>query len=275
MRGEGVIELDTELFARLRAQQPLVVNYANFVTPQFVANGLNALGASPIMTLAQEEASELMTPANALVLNLGTINASDMPMVLALAKAATKFAKPIILDPVAVGATAFRAAAAKRLLGDYPIAVIRGNASEIAFLAGIKTQAKGIDAGANATSPATLAQRCAERYNCTVVVSGKVDIIAQGHNLATVYNETSLLPAVVGSGDLLSAIIGAYAGIAEDPFDAALLGAVTLGVAGEAAAAHLEATQGGTFASVLLDRLAALDVEQLNTQARYEEARRA
>ncbi len=267
--------MNTELFARLRTQHPLVVNYANFVTPQFVANGLNALGASPIMTLAQEEAGELLKPADALVLNLGTINTADMPLVLALAEAATKLGKPIVLDPVAVGATAFRAAAAKRLLTDFPIAVIRGNAGEIAFLAGIKAEAKGIDAGESATSPATIAQRCAERYHCTVVVSGKVDVVAQGHNLATVYNETPLLPAVVGSGDLLSSIIGAYAGIAEETFDAALLGVVTLGVAGEAAASQLEVTQGGTFAVRLLDTLATLDVERLNTQARYEEARRA
>ncbi|WP_125706413.1 hydroxyethylthiazole kinase [Lacticaseibacillus daqingensis] len=267
--------MNSELLAQLQAQHPLVVNYANFVTPGFVANGLNALGASPIMTLAQEEALALMIPANALVLNLGTINTADMPLVLALAEAAASLAKPIVLDPVAVGATAFRAQAAERLLRDYPITVIRGNAGEIAFLAGIEATAKGIDAGATAEAPATLAQRCAARYDCTVVVSGPIDVIATGHNLATVYNQTPLLPAVVGSGDLLSSLIGAYLGLTTDPFEAALVGAATLGVAGEIAASHLQATQAGTFAANLMDALAGMTTETLNQRARYEAARHA
>lgn len=267
--------MQTELFAQLQATHPLVVNYANFVTPAFVANGLNALGASPIMTLAEEEADQLLTPANALVINLGTINHTDMPLVLALATAAAAHHKPIVLDPVAVGATSYRAEAAAKLLNDYPISVIRGNAGEIAFLAGVAANAKGIDAGDATLAPAELAQRCAQKYHCTVVVSGKVDVIASGNNLATVYNETPLLPAVVGSGDLLSSIIGAYAGLTQDFFDAAVIGVVTLGVAGERAAIDLESTQGGSFASRLLDVLATLDVEQLNSLARYEEARRA
>lgn len=267
--------MNTELLAQLQTTHPLVVNYANFVTPNFVANGLNALGASPIMTLAEEEADQLMTAANALVINIGTINHTDMPLVLALADAAKAHAKPIVLDPVAVGATSYRAEAAKKLLKDYPISVIRGNAGEIAFLAGIEANAKGIDAGDAAAAPAELAQHCAQKYGCTVVVSGKIDAIASGNNLATVYNETPLLPAVVGSGDLLSSIIGAYAGLTDDYFAAALMGAATLGVAGEQTAAKLEATQGGTFAAQLLDTLATLDVEKLATLTRYEAARRA
>lgn len=263
--------MDFELLTAVKKQHPLVVNYANFVTPQFVANGLNALGASPIMTLAAEEAAALMTPANALVINIGTINTTDMPLVLALAKAAADLHKPIVLDPVAVGATAFRAAAAKRLLSDFPITVIRGNAGEVAFLAGIEANAKGIDAGESVTSPATIAQRASERYHCTVVVSGQTDVIAQGDKLAAVHNETSLLPAVVGSGDLLSSIIGAYAGVTGQSFDAALMGAATLGAAGELAAKQLTTTQGGTFAAALLDTLFALDADQLKAQAKVEE----
>ncbi|WP_461214092.1 hydroxyethylthiazole kinase [Lacticaseibacillus sp. GG6-2] len=267
--------MDLELLAQLQTKHPLVVNYANFVTPGFVANGLNALGASPIMTLAKDEAEDLMAPANALVINLGTVNEGDMPLILALAKAATDKNKPIVLDPVAVGATGYRARAAKLLLNDYPISVIRGNAGEIAFLAGVEAEAKGIDALSATAAPADLAQRCAQRYDCTVVVSGKIDAIASGNDLASVFNQTALLPAVVGSGDLLSSIIGAYAGLTTDTFEAALMGATTLGVAGELAAEPLEATQAGTFAANLMDVLAKLDVETLTTAARYEEAKRA
>ncbi len=86
--------MHSELLVQLQTQHPLVVNYANFVTPRFVANGLNALGASPIMTLAKDEAEDLITPANALVINLGTVNENDMPLILALAKTATANRRP-------------------------------------------------------------------------------------------------------------------------------------------------------------------------------------
>ncbi len=262
--------MNSELLEQLQQTHPLVVNYANFVTPGFVANGLNALGASPIMTLAAEEAAALIEPAGALVLNLGTINTQDMSLVRALASAAAAAHKAIILDPVAVGATAFRAAAARMLLSEFPISVIRGNAGEIAFLTDIAADAKGIDTGTTAATPTELAQRCAARYHCTVVVSGKVDALASAQQVASVYNETALLPLVVGSGDLLSSIIGAYAGLSSDYFAAALMGTVSLAVAGEQAAAHLRPTQAGTFAAALMDELADLSVAKIDSLARCE-----
>lgn len=44
------------LIAQLRKQNPVVLTVANMVTPADVANGLNVLGASPIMSKAPEEA---------------------------------------------------------------------------------------------------------------------------------------------------------------------------------------------------------------------------
>ncbi|WP_179395831.1 hydroxyethylthiazole kinase [Lacticaseibacillus absianus] len=267
--------MEPELLATLRTKRPLVVNYANFVTPGFVANGLNALGASPIMTSAPEEADALMRVADALVINLGTINAADQPLVTALATAAAAHHRPIVLDPVAAGATAYRLGSAKRLLADFPITVIRGNASEVAALIGAAATAKGIDAGTLSDEPAALAATCAAQYHCVTVISGAVDHISDGSASAAVYNETPLLPAVVGSGDLLSSLIGAYLGTTTDPFDAAVTACATLGVTGERAASDLTPLQPGTFATRLLDGLAQLDPIDLHTSTRYEEARHA
>ncbi|MCC3238476.1 hydroxyethylthiazole kinase, partial [Pediococcus acidilactici] len=41
--------MDLQGIKRIREVNLVVVNYANFVTPFLVANGLNAVGASPIM----------------------------------------------------------------------------------------------------------------------------------------------------------------------------------------------------------------------------------
>ncbi|BBM21624.1 hydroxyethylthiazole kinase [Lactiplantibacillus plantarum] len=49
-----------QLLNTLRDQNPIVFNIANFVTVQDVANGLNALGASPIMSAEVQEAESMV-----------------------------------------------------------------------------------------------------------------------------------------------------------------------------------------------------------------------
>ncbi|MBC8078744.1 MAG: hydroxyethylthiazole kinase, partial [Gorillibacterium sp.] len=45
--------------AAVRAQKPLVHNITNLVVTNFTANGLYALGASPIMAYAKEEVADI------------------------------------------------------------------------------------------------------------------------------------------------------------------------------------------------------------------------
>ena len=42
--------MQLDLLDKLRAQNPVIFNIANFVTVQDVANAVNAIGASPIMS---------------------------------------------------------------------------------------------------------------------------------------------------------------------------------------------------------------------------------
>ena len=51
----------------------------------FVANGLLSLGASPIMTHAEQEISDLLKLANSVVINLGTLDDDFIYSVNALA----------------------------------------------------------------------------------------------------------------------------------------------------------------------------------------------
>lgn len=255
--------MDLSLLTELQATQPVVVNYANFVTPNFVANGLNALGASPIMTQEATETEDLLRIASALVINLGTINQQHEPLVWALCQSAAKANKPIILDPVAAGATAYRLMTALRLLKEFPIAIIRGNSGEIAALAGVDWQAKGIDAGEGAGDLANIAKTCAEKYHCTVVLSGETDYIATEDNVTLVLNNTTLLPAVVGSGDLLSSIIGAFSGITDNYDEAAQIGCGVLACAGEITSENVGDNATGTFSIRLLDTLSRLTPDKI------------
>ena len=136
-----------ELLERVREKNPLIHNITNIVVANFSANGLLALGASPVMADAVEEVSDMAQVSNAVVLNMGTLNRETVEAMMVAGKSANQYGIPVILDPVGVGATSYRTEVAKRLLQEVKFAIIRGNAAEIANLIGEKWEIKGVDAG--------------------------------------------------------------------------------------------------------------------------------
>ena len=62
------------LLKKIRNTNPLIHNITNIVVANYSANGLLALGASPVMADAVEEVAEMAKAADALVINMGTLN---------------------------------------------------------------------------------------------------------------------------------------------------------------------------------------------------------
>src|SRR5204862_124224 len=83
--------------------------------------------------------------AGALVLNIGTLSPPWVEAMLAAGRAANSANVPIVLDPVGAGATSYRTEAARRLLTELDIGVVRGNAAEIATLAGREAEIRGVE----------------------------------------------------------------------------------------------------------------------------------
>src|SRR5699024_10344006 len=104
------------------------------------------LGASPAMANAPEEVEEMVSHVDALVLNIGTCTQTQVEAMLLAGKAANDQGIPVILDPVAVGATNFRKNAIQQILTEIDVAVIRRNTGEIAYLGKLSMEMKGSDA---------------------------------------------------------------------------------------------------------------------------------
>lgn len=122
--------------------KPLVHNITNYVAMNVMANVLLAIGASPAMVHAREEAAEFAVLAQALTVNIGT---ADPDWGVAMQDAAAvmgEAGRPWVFDPVGVAATRFRQDLSAKLL-DLKPTVVRGNASEILALAGIGGAARG------------------------------------------------------------------------------------------------------------------------------------
>jgi hydroxyethylthiazole kinase len=241
---------------RIRREGPLVHNVTNQVAMTLSANVLIAAGASPIMSAAPEEAAELAGMSGALVVNIGTLTAGWVAGAHAAVGGANAAGRPWVLDPVGVGATAFRRETAGALIAQRPL-VIRGNASEIMALAEGGPGGKGVDSTTAAEVAGAAARALARRVGSVVVVTGAVDLVTDGGRTLTVANGHELLTRTTASGCALSALVGAWVSVLADPLEAAAGALAAYGVAAELAAA--QAGGCGTFVAALLDALGALD----------------
>ncbi|WP_064317958.1 hydroxyethylthiazole kinase [Bibersteinia trehalosi] len=242
---------------QIRQQNPLIHNITNIVAANFSANGLLALGASPLMSANIEEMEEVPQISNGLVINIGTLIGKELEAMLLAGKTANQIGIPVLLDPVGVGATNYRKRVVQRLLSEVQFAAIRGNAGELATIAGIEWQAKGVDAGNGHGNPIEIAKIVANTYRTIAVISGETDVISDGTRTALLTNGTPMLPKITASGCLLSAVCTAFLSVAEPTsyFDALCEACSTYAIAGELAAEKLQPSQLGQFQTSLLDEL--------------------
>lgn len=261
-----VVDEAPRLLGVLRERRPLVQAVTNFVSMDIAANVLLALGGSPAMVHAPEEAEDFIALADALVVNIGTLSQPWVVSMEAAAAAAQRAGKPWTLDPVGVGATRFRDSAVEKLLG-YGPAIIRGNASEImgvARVAGLSEEAaapKGVDSAhaTDAARPAALA--LARKLGCVVAATGAVDLVTDGERIVEVANGSPLMARVTAVGCALSGVAAAFSAIAADRFAATAAAVAIYGVAGDIAGE--QARRPGSFRVAFLDALDALDAPTL------------
>src|SRR5919206_99147 len=100
---------------------------------------------------------------------------------------ANRAGRPWVLDPVGVGATTFRNETATRLMAERP-RIVRGNASEIATLAGAGASGKGVDSTLGADAAAEAATMLARSSRAVVVATGAADLATHGERIARVAN---------------------------------------------------------------------------------------
>jgi hydroxyethylthiazole kinase len=252
---------------RLRETKPLVHQITNYVVMNETANATLALGALPVMAHAREEVEEMAAIAGALVLNIGTLSPSWVDAMLLAGRAANAHGVPVVLDPVGAGATAYRTQTAKRILGEVDVAVLRGNAGEVATLVGVEAEVRGVESIGTGGDPAELAREAARALGLVASVTGPVDHVSDGKDVIAIANGDPLMASITGTGCMSTALTGCFLAVnRERAFEAAAEALVAFGVAGEDAA---RAAKGpGSFHVALYDALAALDPATLDERAR-------
>lgn len=262
----------SDLLVKVQKAKPLVHNMTNVVVTNFTANGLYALGASPVMAYAPEEVADMAKIAGAVVLNLGTLSTPQVDAMIVAGRSANTHGVPVLLDPVGAGATSFRTESALRILRKVEVSLVRGNAAEIANLVGESREIKGVDAGdSSGTEAAELAVKAARALNTTVAVTGREDIITDGQRCRIISGGDALLTQVTGTGCLLTSVLGAFAAVEQDMLLAGTAGLTFYGAAASRAAERTAQYGPGSFQIAFLDELAKLHPHSLKGHAAVRE----
>jgi len=242
-----------EIVAKVREQRPLVHQITNYVTVNDCANIVLAYGGAPVMADDLEEVQEMVGLASALVLNIGTLNSRTIAAMLLAGKTANERGIPVVLDPVGVGATRLRTQTAREIMSQVQLAVIRGNASEIAVLAGGEAITRGVDAGDVQGGTLALGRALATTAQCVVAITGAQDIITDGRSTLLCDNGHPLMAKITGTGCMVSALVGAAVAATDDHLLATAAALVSMGLAGEYAARASDFSNLGLFRTQIFD----------------------
>lgn len=270
----------SKIISNVEGKSPLVHSITNYVTVNDCANIVLACAASPIMADDINEVCDITSICSSLVINMGTLNERTIKSMLAAGKKANELNHPTVFDPVGAGASALRNETALKLIDEVKFSVIRGNISEIKFLAtgGGKTQ--GVDAcdadkitEENIDSVIDFAKAFSKKTGAVIAITGAIDIVADAHKAYTIRNGHPMMSRVTGTGCMLSAVVGSYIGAnPDDILDATAAAVCAMGLCGELAYKRLCEVDGGTnsFRVFIIDFMSKMNAETLEAGAKLE-----
>lgn len=281
---EKLLQKIPELLNEVKSKNPLTHCITNFVTVNDCANAVLAIGASPIMSEDIEEVAEVVSIADALVINIGKLSHEQVEAMKISSAQANKINTPVILDPVGVGISQLRNKVTLELIENYKLAAIRGNITEIktiAKLTGIISEsntAKGVDVSEsdiitqdNLNENADVISKLAAKLDTVILASGPIDILSDGETTIAIDNGDEMMPYITGSGCMLSSIVGSCIG-ATNPLEGTLLAALLMAISGEKARSKVDNENAGTgsFRAYLIDYLYKLDGQTLINKSNIE-----
>lgn len=245
-----------ETLGDIRERNPLIHHITNEVVMNFTANGLLSFGGSPIMAKDFEEMAGMISIADGLLINIGTIVKDDIKSMIKAGQEANKRNIPVVLDPVGVAATPFRTSVINQLLTEISFTAIKGNAGEMAHLVNIPWQTKGVESIDNDTNQLKdIAINVANKFNTIAIVTGEIDVICEKGDIRINKTGHHYLTKVTGAGCLLGSIITAYLTSNLQEIDSTYNAVHFYGKAAEFAANQQGVFGTGTFTSHFIDAL--------------------
>ena len=224
----------------LRRDGARIHSITNTVAQNFTANVLLACNTKPSMTVNPDEVKAFTSRADALHLNLGTLDKGRVSAINKALEVANTRSIPVLLDPVMAHVSPLRAEFAGEIMDR--ASIIRGNIHEI----------KTLDVQEDATS-------------CIVMTGEEDQIMHHGHSFA-VRNGHPIMAKVIATGCALGGLITALSSKTENPSSASIAGLIWFGIAGEIAATKSQSP--GSFVPYFIDALYETSIDILREKAK-------
>ena len=244
----------------VRIEKPLIHHITNYVTVNDCANITLAAGASPVMADDPEEVEDIVSLASALVINMGTLNKRTIESMITAGKAAKKKNIPVIFDPVGAGAGAFRNETAARILNEVRPCVLKGNLSEILFISGVSSGAKGVDVSDDDKNISMeiicdKIKKLALDTGCIVAATGETDIVSDGKRAICVKNGHRMMSDITGTGCMTASLTAVFCSVSNDLLLGTAAGILYMGLAGEKAFDEVGDSGSGSFRTALINQI--------------------
>lgn len=238
--------------AKFRARRPHVHCITNSVAQHFIANVLLATGATPSMTINAGEVADFVGMADALLINLGTMDEQRGEAIEIAVDTAVQLGTPWALDPVFVDGSPFRLEQAKTLLEKRP-SLVRCNASELKALFGIEA-----DTGKTC--------ECAIELETTIALTGLSDTICNRQGVLCVDNGSPQMANITAMGCALTAVMAGFMSLDDDPLLLATSAVAFFALVGDVA--EQNSIGPGSFVPAFLDALHNLTVGEIASGVR-------
>lgn len=206
---------------------PVIHCITNYVAADLTANALLAIGARPLMSAALPEMKDIAQLADALLINIGTLDDSLIQAALVAGQTMQELGKPIVFDPVGIQVSSYRMQAARRIIETCHPCIIKGNAHEMAVLPQVD-------------------------YPCVLVTTGQVDHITDKSREQWLTGGSVMQTQVTAMGCTAGALMAAYAVTEKDYFTAAIKAMSLMNKAGLEAVTDLGL---GTYRQRFIDSL--------------------
>ncbi len=244
-----------------RETRPLVYAITNFVAASFQANVVIASGASPVMSPCIEEAGTLAEVSGGVLVNTGTPSEHREELIRKALQKAGEAGRVTLLDPVGYGASSFRSELVDSLIRNFRFSMIKGNHAEIALLAGMDADARGVDSGRTPEPLSSAPKILAEKTGALVCASGKQDFLSDGENVISISGGSVFLGRITGGGCALGALMLSLAAGSGSPLAGAFCGVLMFRLAAELAEKMSRGP--GTFQACFLDALHEIQPDDL------------
>lgn len=263
-----------EMIDNLRKKHPVIQNITNYVTINDCANILLACGASPVMTDDVGDSADVAAVSDGLTLNIGTLNTPIINSMISAGKVANRLGHPIVFDPVGVGISKIRTETVYEIIKKLNITVIRGNISELCYLADQSEIPIGVDAVSenhDFYKISEILKKLSHQLDTVIVATGPIDIITDGDSVCFCKNGDPYMKKVTGTGCQISSVITAFAASNSPIFESAVAAVCSYGICGEIARLRMCGYDGNaSYRNYIIDAMCNLNCENFKQMAKYE-----